>query len=297
MKQVSRYLISTAIISLSLNIIAPVWSNSVKTKIEVDRRDLDNQKKFTEVMQEVLKSNLSSRSLDEIIQQVAKKFVGAEYQSGLLDRTERETLVITFDRFDCFIFIETVLAIARNIASQDYDYQNFKKNIINQRYKNGNLDGYCSRLHYFSDWIDSNENQKNLKNITADLGGLKLDKDLNFMSNHRDRYPKMLENDANYDCILEMEAQLDRLDIYYIPTKNIEKIYSKLQSGDVIGVATNISGLDVTHTGFVYSHNDRKVGFIHASPMAKVTISPDLFQYIIGVQNAIGIIVARPTLE
>ena len=59
-------------------------------------------------------------------------------------------------------------------------------------------------------------------------------------------------------------------------------------------MTTNISGLDVTHTGLVYDSADGKVGFIHASPIGKVTIARDLQNYVARVSKSTGIVVLRP---
>jgi len=52
--------------------------------------------------------------------------------------------------------------------------------------------------------------------------------------------------------------------------------------------------LDVTHTGFVYRISEEQIGFIHASPVGKVTIAKDLQAYVNNVDRSIGITIARP---
>jgi hypothetical protein len=90
-----------------------------------------------------------------------------------------------------------------------------------------------------------------------------------------------------------MEKSLKSLKFNYIPTKEISKVYNQLQPGDIIAIATNIEGLDVTHTGLVYkTAND--VGLIHASPSGSVKVSRDLETFVSQVEDAIGIVVARP---
>ena len=114
------------------------------------------------------------------------------------------------------------------------------------------------------------------------------------MSKHRQSYPPMANDDATYQCMLDREAKLDGVAIEYIPTKQIHRVYSQLQPGDIIAVATNIPGLDVTHTGLVYRQPNGNMGFIHASPAGQVTIARDLERYVSRVEHAIGILVARP---
>jgi Protein of unknown function (DUF1460) len=254
------------------------------------RREVDG---FQSVIEYAKKEKLSEGSMSEIIHAIAGYFLGTPYQEGLLDQFQKETLYVSLKGFDCVLFVETVLAISQGVAVQDYSYQNLLKNIESLRYVNGNLQGYCSRLHYFSDWIEDNQNRQNVENITAKLGGISLKKTLNFMSNHRVSYPQLVDNN-NFQCIVQREQKLASLPFNFIPTNHINSIYSQLKPGDIIAVATNLEGLDFTHTGFVYQNGDNTIGFIHASPIGKVTIARDLSQYIARVQNAIGIVVIRP---
>ncbi|MEM6614866.1 MAG: N-acetylmuramoyl-L-alanine amidase-like domain-containing protein [Cyanobacteria bacterium P01_C01_bin.72] len=252
---------------------------------QVDRRI------YHRIVQRIAPS-ADQKSMGNIIQEISQQLLGAEYQAGLLDQSTQETLVISLQKFDCLLFIETVLAIAQNINQPDHSYQAFTQNVENQRYWNGTMNGYCSRLHYFSDWIADNENRGNVKNITRQLGGVDTIKKLNFMTTHRSSYPNLAQNEPNFNCLARVEASLTPT-FNYIPTENISQTYSQLQPGDIIGVATKIPGLDFTHTGFVYQQPDGNMGLIHASPAGEVVIAQDLQKYIGNVQNAIGIVVSR----
>ncbi len=250
---------------------------------------------FQAIIQKSIDSKLQNKPIEEIIQVVAEGFLNAKYKAGLLDRYEQESLVISLKEFDCLLFIETVLALSQSIALQDYSYQTFTNNIVNLRYWNSHLNGYCSRLHYFSEWIYDNQKRNNLNDISISLGGRSQKKKLDFMSKHRNLYPRLINNNANYQCIVEMESNLTNQGIptNYIPKQEIRNIYKQLKPGDIIGVTTNIAGLDVTHTGLVYFSSDDEVGLIHASPIGKVTINPDLQNYVNRVKNSTGILVAR----
>ncbi len=255
--------------------------------------DTEEVERFQRIMQYASTQKSHQRPMGEIMQAIAQQFLGTAYKAGLLDQSKEETLVVTLKQFDCVLFLETVLAIARGVAVQDYSYPTFVNHIRDQRYWNGQMKGYCSRLHYFSEWIVDNEKRGTVQNIGQELGGVPLNKKLNFMSAHRQSYPR-LSDDATYQCIGQMEAKLDGVTLDYIPTNQIRRVYAQLQPGDIVAVATDISGLDVTHTGLVYRYPDGKIGFIHASPIGQVTIARDLHRYISKVDNAIGILVARP---
>ncbi|WP_293144254.1 DUF1460 domain-containing protein [Okeania sp. SIO3I5] len=249
---------------------------------------------FQPVMEYAIKQNLAQLSMAEIMQAIADYFIGTPYKAGLLDQSNQESLVITLDGFDCVLFVETVLAMARGIAMEDYSYLTFINHIRNQRYWKGKMDGYCSRLHYFSEWIADNQRRGNVRDIGVKLGGERVNKQLFFMSKNRFKYPQIARNDTNYQCIVSMENSISKLKINYIPYYQIKSVYSELKPGDIIAVATEINGLDVTHTGLVYRNSDGNIGFIHASPAGKVTVAYDLERYIWNVESAIGILVARP---
>jgi len=254
----------------------------------------EDRARFDRVMEYAQQQNLPDRPIGEIVQAIADNFLGQPYAEGLLDKSGEEKLVITLNSFDCVLFVETVLAISRGIAVKDYGYQSFVGRIESQRYLNGKMNGYCSRLHYFSAWIDDNHKRQTVENITAQLGGMPVDKKLNFMSQHRSSYPQMARDEATYQCIVSAEADLAKTTVNYIPTNRIKSVYSQLKPGDIVAVATDIQGLDVTHTGFVYQNADGNIGLIHASPAGEVTVAYDLQRYISRVESAIGIVVARP---
>ncbi|PSB52320.1 DUF1460 domain-containing protein [filamentous cyanobacterium Phorm 6] len=249
--------------------------------------------RFDKIIQYAKKQNLPDRPIGEIIQAIGDNFLGQPYAEGLLDKSDAEKLIVTLNKFDCVLFVETVLAISRGVAVKDYDYQNFVNRLEQQRYVNGKINGYCSRLHYFSEWINDNQKRQTVENITTQLGGVPMNKTLNFMSQHRSSYPQMVKDEATYQCIVNQEADLAKTIVNYIPTNRIKSVYSQLKPGDIVAVATDVKGLDVTHTGFVYRNADGNLGLIHASPAGAVTVAYDLQTYISRVESAIGIVVAR----
>lgn len=257
--------------------------------------DAETQEHFQRITRYAIEQNLYQKPMGEIVQAIAWEFLGTPYQAGILDEPGKEKLVVALDKFDCVLFIETVLAIARGVAVRDYNYHTFAERIRVLRYRDGKLKGYCSRLHYFSEWIADNQKRNNVQNITQMLGGVPLTgKRLNFMSQNRPKYSQLANSDVTYQCILAAEANLVGLKIEYIPNDRIKHTYDRVQSGDIVAIASQINGLDVTHTGLAYRGDGGGVGLIHASPMGTVKISPDLQTYAEGVKDSTGIILARP---
>ncbi len=248
---------------------------------------------FDRVMDTARGDGFHTRSYGEIVQAVGEAFIGTPYQDGLLDVGSEETLVVDLTAFDCVLFVENVMALARGIAMEDYSFATYVGNLEDLRYRNGSLDGYCSRLHYFTDWIHDNSSRRHVTNITQQIGGELLPKTLNFMTTHRDSYSR-LASDAAFACIVGMEDAIRGRELLYVPQNRIASIYGQLQAGDVIATATHIGGLDVTHTGFVDRSDNGSIGFLHASGTGEVKIAADLATYIQSNNVQIGIIVARP---
>ena len=237
---------------------------------------------------------VASRPYGEIVQWVGEQLRGRPYTAGLLDAPAQETLTGDLTQFDCVLYIENVLAVARGIATGDTSGEAYLAEIRRMRYRGGEMAGYCSRLHYFSEWIADNERRGTVRNVTTQAGGVPFEKRIAFMSEHRSAYPR-LADDAVFACATNAESALAGLDLVYIPKADIAAGYAAMQPGDVVAMATSIGGLDVTHTGFVHVAQG-KTGFMHASLTADaVKVSPDLAEYVAGIRNQVGIIVARPT--
>lgn len=250
--------------------------------------------RFQQIMQYADGRSLYTRPLGEIMQAIGDQLLGSTYQANLLEQPGKEKLVVSLTRFDCVLFVETVLALARGVALQNYSYQTFTHNLENQRYRDGKLDGYCSRLHYFSEWMTDNQKRGNVLDVATNLGGISFSKMLDFMSKHRSSYPQIANDDTAYRCVQRMEANINPSTISYIPQPQIRKHYSLMQPGDIVAIVTDLPGLDVTHTGLVYRNADGTIGLIHAAPDVGVKVAPDLQAYVGTVEDSIGILVARP---
>ncbi len=255
--------------------------------------DSSTQRAFEDLMAYARENDLAQRPLGEIVQQIGLRFLGRPYLAGMLDEAENEALVVDLMGFDCVTYVENMVALAQAIEAGDPSYAAYAQNLEDLRYRGGTLDGYCSRLHYFSDWMLDNERRGNVEIVSRDFGE-PFDKTIDFMSEHRDAYPKLVGDDSLYACIQQVEAGLEDHGIFYVPQAKIRSVYDQLRAGDIIATATNIDGLDVTHTGFVYKHDDGRTGFLHASLSGEVKISDDLADYVNGVKAQTGILVARP---
>lgn len=295
MKRNMRYVLVIGVLSYGWLVGCQGPKASLSDMPPTASADPTTQGLFNRVMADAKSETWHAESFDQILQRVGEAFIGQPYEAGMLDKPEDETLIVSLESFDCVLYVEAVLALAQGIAKEDYRFGTFEHHLQALRYRDGHLEGYCSRLHYFSEWIHNNEARHTVTNITEAIGGEAFDKQLTFMSNHRDNYPRFATNDSLFQGIRQMEADLANLELFYIPQDRIRTVYEHLQAGDIIATATHIEGLDVTHTGFVHRGADGTVGFMHASTSGGVKVSPDLQAYIENNRVQVGIVVARPT--
>ncbi|MEJ1221613.1 N-acetylmuramoyl-L-alanine amidase-like domain-containing protein [Sediminicola sp. 1XM1-17] len=226
---------------------------------------------------------------------IGKTFLKVPYVAKTLEIGTTESLVVNLQGLDCTTYVENVMAFASMVRKGKTDFDTYLNTLEHIRYEHGKLDGYASRLHYFSQWIKDNENKGLVKDITADLGGLEISKEINFMGTHRHLYP-FLKDDTNFKKIQETEKHLNRQPLCILPQDKIAGSEHLIQTGDIIALTTNIKGLDITHTGFALRKADGRIHLLHASTGSmQVEVSElPLADYLKKIKGNTGIMVARP---
>jgi len=234
--------------------------------------------------------------INVVLIDIAKSFIGLDYESHTLDKTKKENLVVHLTGLDCYTFLETSLIFARLIKENKTNFNDFKKELENIRYRNGKLKDYSSRLHYFSDWIYDMNQRGVTKDITKEIGGIVYKNKVNFMSNHPDSYLQLKGDSVMINKIKKVENNISQRKYYYIPQNKIANVDSKLKSGDILGITTNIPGLDISHTGIAIRERDGRIHLLHAPNVGKkIQISKlSLADYIMKHKYQTGIIVSRP---
>ena len=211
----------------------------------------------------------------------AKKMLGVPYVAGTLDGNEEEQLVVLVDSLDCTTFVETVLAFCIADKRGERDYEGFKNALTQVRYRDGILNGYTSRLHYFSDWILNNEQMGFVKECTSETAcSLPKELWLDFMTTHVDSYLPMKKNPELVKEMASHEKNWQGTVVSYIPKEklNLPPEGLKIKDGDVLALVTNIKGLDVVHVGFAF-WKDNQLHLLHASSSAKKVIEDPKTQY------------------
>jgi len=233
-------------------------------------------------------------SSGQLLLKAAISFKDTPYVGKTLEVNKHESLVVNLRELDCSTFIESCLAIVLTLKSGNITFAEFKDNLETLRYRDGNLMGYESRLHYFSDWIYDNQRKGVLKDVTKKLGGVPYTKEINFMSTHPGSYAQLNNNPALVDSISRIEKEIASRAYYYIPKEQVEVIEPKLEEGMIVAITSGVTGLDIAHVGFLVRKNGR-IHLLHASSDAgKVIIGEKpLSEYLAGNKKQTGIMVLR----
>ncbi|MCX5855045.1 MAG: DUF1460 domain-containing protein [Deltaproteobacteria bacterium] len=232
-------------------------------------------------------------SVDELVVMVGKYFSGAPYVANTIEAEGKEALVINLRQFDCFTFVENCVVLAQLIEAGESTFEAFVAHMKRIRYRRGLLKGYSSRLHYFSDWVHDNEKKDVVKDITGKIGGKPFLKEVHFMTRHSENYPALKVN-ASYREMLAVEKRLSGQSRHVILKAGFEQVEGRIGDGNLIGITTDIEGLDVTHVGFaVWVKNH--VHLLHASEKEKkVVVSKNtLNDYLLGKENMSGILIGQ----
>ena len=256
-------------------------------------RDID-QRIFAEKIELARRERFDTLSIGTMMVRIGESFLGTKYTPGTLEAEGPERLVINLEELDCVTYVENVLALARIVRAGTTTWEAYVAELERIRYRDGRLDGYPSRLHYFSEWIDDNAELGLVRNITRDIGGVPLDEPINFMSTHPDSY-RQLSDPATLQAIREMEARLTNEPRWYIPEDALPGVMSRLENGDIIAATSSIEGLDVAHTGLAVRRDDG-VYLMHAPLVGEeVQLSETTIDARIqGFEAQDGIMVARP---
>ena len=249
-----------------------------------------------EILEQVIKlfSEEKDATTSALMVKVGGFFQNTPYVAHTLETAE-EQLVINLREMDCTTFAENCLAISRTIKCDHQTFEQFTSELRMIRYRDGIINGYPSRLHYFCDWIFNNKQKKLLKDISREIAATPLSKQINYMSTHPESYRQLKESTPFVETIAEQEKEISAREMFYIPEKKLAEVEYKLLDGDIVGITTGIEGIAISHVGILIRKAGR-IHLMHASSLAeKVVISERTLEaYLLDSKSATGIMLARP---
>jgi hypothetical protein len=247
----------------------------------------------------------ASLSIGDLVARIGETFVGTPYAPYTLEAPGVESLVIELEELDCVTFVENVLALARFVQTAPDDLLAvdagekqrpfFARILEDIRYRGGELDGYPSRLHYFSEWISDNDRMGLVRDVSEELGGVVDPEPIDFMTTHSDAYRQLGENPAYISELRQAETRLNAAPRYYIPEDRIAGLEDRIRDGDIIAATSTVAGLDIAHTGIAL-WRDGRLHLLHAPLVGGVVQISEvpLAERIQRIRGQDGVMVARP---
>ncbi len=270
----------------------------------------------------------------DLLARIGERFVDTPYEPHTLELPGPERLVINLEALDCVTFVENVLVLARLAwsASSGFAYPDgtgaadargsasagarvygaaastvaallddpdrfqaaYRDELTRIRYRGGTLDGYASRLHYFSEWIADNEASGLVDAVSRELGGVADPSPIDFMSTHPGAYAQLADPDVLAE-ITRTESRLGQVERSYIPAEAIDAAAAGIRDGDIIAATSTVAGLDIAHTGIAL-WKDGTLRLLHAPLVGShVQITEEsLAERVRRIEGQDGIMVARP---
>lgn len=234
----------------------------------------------------------AKESLNLTILDIAQQFLGKPYVAATLEKSP-EGLVLNLDEFDCYTLVENVLALSLAKHNPEAGLDVYREYLQLLRYRDGIIDGYASRIHYFTDWANQAIDNDFLINITSEVGE-EQSKHIDFMSKNRRLYPALVKDDKVWSLIVKTEEELNKQEFYFVPKEKFRTVEGDIENGDIIAFTSTVNGLDVNHEGFAIRKNG-KLHLLHASlDEKKVIISTEtLEQYLNKIKKHSGIMIFR----
>ncbi|WP_314314112.1 N-acetylmuramoyl-L-alanine amidase-like domain-containing protein [Hoylesella marshii] len=228
----------------------------------------------------------------------ARQLKGIPYVAHTLDRNTHEQLVINLRELDCTTYVENVLALSLCARQKRYTFHDFCTILKNLRYEKGKVD-YVSRLHYFTSWIEDNEQLGYISKIQSTKPPFTaLQKlDIHYMTKNHASYTMLKDHSEHIRGIRQTEQQLTGKTYRYIPKASLKDsplLRRTIHNGDIIAILTRRKGLDTSHIGIAVWHKDG-LHLLNASSVHKKVVEEPmtLFQYMQKHPSQIGIRIAR----
>lgn len=244
----------------------------------------------------------------------AKQMEGLPDVMDILTYITPERLIVKPRELDCTSFVEYALAYAYTYAEGKTDYGTFCDYVRKIRYRDGVIEDYTSRNHYFT-WLADNLAGLGLAREVdgRDIPGsddpyaepfsAKQTLRLGYMTDHHYFYPPLEQHPEYLERICGMERESNGREFPFVPRESLclpkESGLGAIRDGDILMIVVDshtwARGLDIKHL-LIAKWRDDRLHFIHCDQSEEVVkeSTADLFSYLSGKLTMIGIRVLRP---
>jgi hypothetical protein len=246
-----------------------------------------------ELLHSAWKRGDRAKPLAEIVIETGQRFLGTSYEPATLEREGPEELVVNLRAFDCVTFVENAIVLAGLIRAGKTGFDGYLTALERIRYRHGRLDGYASRLHYFTDWLYDNGRKGIVRDVTRAIGGVPFRKAFYYLTDRREDHTA-LKDPATFRRMRLIEGICSRRSHFSIPKADLPGTEDGIAGGDIIAITTDEKGIDVSHAGLAVRLGE-EIRLLHASSAAgKIVLSEaPLKSYLTARRSRTGIIVGR----
>lgn len=214
---------------------------------------------------------------------IARQFMGVPYVAHTLEINNEEQLVVNTRQLDCTTLVETVTALKLCIDQDKRTWNDYLMALRNLRYRQGVLDGYPSRLHYFTDWIIDKQLMGFVTEVQQPNPPFSAVQKIavSYMSEHPQAYQALKSHPQFVPVIRQQENALTGKTYRYIPksaVRNTKLLRQTVKDGDIIAITCNKRGLDIAHLGFAVWRNDG-LHLLNASQLHKKVVEEPMTLY------------------
>ena len=249
---------------------------------------------------ELLEQGARNKEQEALTLFYANQLMNQPYVAHTLEiKDMEEHLAINLQSLDCTTLVENCCALALTTSHGSKSWKDYLSWLQKLRYDDGKIDGYKSRNHYFSQWIQSGTRLGLVKEVVPPTSiSVPMKLSLTYMSDHPDSYPLLKVDMNERKLIAEMEKRVSGATVRYIPKEKVgdcKKVLGHIKDGDIIAITTNKKGLDISHVGFAVWGKDGKLHLLNASSIhKKVVLEPmTLYEYMQKHPSQTGIRVIR----
>lgn len=256
--------------------------------------------KFQSLVARARAENWTALPMGARVAAFGRAMTGTPYVGFTLEIDDKiESPSCNFSGLDCWTFFEAALGLARMIETPraSYSPEDLLREIEWTRYRGGRCTGgYLERIHYLDEWFFDNAARNNVIDLTRDLPGAQRlhGRRSTEMTTLWKSYRYLKKNPSLRPKMRQLELQVEKLPVYYVPKAVVPKAEASLQDGDIIGIVTKYQGGVCSHVGLAV-RQDGVLRFLHASRNhKKVLVDKRLSGYLNDFSAHAGIMVARP---
>ena len=229
-----------------------------------------------------------------------RQLEGRPYVAHTLENGETEHLIVNTRELDCTTFVETVCALSLCDARGQRSFADFCHWLRQLRYREGRIEDYTSRLHYFTQWGEDNQRKGLVSSVLETVEGQRFaiqTVNINYMSQHPELYKHLKRQPRLVPVIRRQEQAEQGKRFRYLPKSRLGESEASLDfihTGDIVAIITSKTGLDTSHLGFAVWQNGR-LHLMHASSLYHRVVldQKTYYDYSQGQRTQIGIRVFR----